>query len=279
MKKFYNFAGAVVERNLTVADVLAAKGHTKFTQTSAYSAEEASAAADAGIDMLIGSADMLAPMREGAPNTFITAGVLVTQFVTPDEILRQAYNLLVQGADAVYMPREPRIIEHLAAASVPVMTHQGLVPRTSTWRGGLRAVGKTADEALELYQSLKDAENAGAAFAEVEVVAADALAAIVPRLTMSIVSLGSGAGGDIDYLFQEDICGMNENAPRHARSFGALRPLYEEIGVQRRAALTAFREACESGDFPTATETVSMPTAEKERLLDALEQSGRRPGS
>ena len=273
MKRLYGFSGAPIERNLTVADILAAKGKRKLTQTSALTAEEACAAADAGIDMLVGSADLLAPMREGAPHTFITAGVLMTQFITPDEVLRQSYALLVQGADAVYMPREPRIIEHLAKASVPVMTHQGLVPRTSTWRGGLRAVGKTAAEALAVYQSLKDAESAGAVLAEVEVVAADVLAAIVPRTSMSIISLGSGAGGDVDYLFQEDICGMNENPPRHARAFGSLRPLHDEIGRKRRAALTGFREACESGQFPTSAETVHMDPAERSRFLEELERT------
>ena len=272
MKRLYNFAGAPVQRNLTVADILAAKGKTKLTQTSAQDAEQAAAAADAGIDMLVGSAALLEPMRQGAPNTFITAGVLVTQFVSPDEILRQAYSLMVQGADAVYMPREPRIIEHLAAASIPVMTHQGLVPRTSTWRGGLRAVGKTASEALELYQSLKDAENAGAVLAEVEVVAADALAAITPLTSMSIISLGSGGGGDIDYLFQEDICGLNPNLPRHGKAFGELAPLYEEIAMQRRAALSAFREACSSNTFPTREHSVAMPAEEKEAFLNELKK-------
>ena len=272
MKRLYNFAGAPVQRNLTVADILASKGKAKLTQTSAQDAEQAAAAADAGIDMLVGSAALLEPMREGAPHTFITAGVLVTQFVSPDEILRQAYSLLVQGADAIYMPREPRIIEHLADASIPVMTHQGLVPRVSTWRGGLRAVAKTAAEALELYQSIKDAENAGAVMAEVEVVAADALAAITPLTSMSIISLGSGGGGDIDYLFQEDICGLNPNLPRHGKAFGDLTPLYEEIAAQRRAALSAYRQACTAGNFPTAECSIAMPEQEKELFLNELER-------
>ena len=93
-------------------------------------------------------------------------------------------HLLEAGADAVYCPREPRIVEHLSAASIPVMSHVGLVPRTSTWIGGLRAFGRTADEALELYQTIKDLENAGAVMAEVEVVAADALSAIAPLTKM-----------------------------------------------------------------------------------------------
>ncbi len=270
MKRLYTFGGQLVQRNLTVADILAAKGTRRLTQTNAANADEARAVADAGIDMLVGGADLLAAMREGAPHMFITAGVLVTRFVSPDEILRQAYNLMVEGADAVYMPREPRIIEHLARAEIPVMTHRGLVPRTSTWRGGLRAVGTSAAEALEVYQAIKDAENAGAVLAEVEVVADDALRAIAPLTSMSIISLGSGGGGDVDYLFHEDICGMNPSAPRHARAFGDLRPLYEKIDRERRAALGAFRGACENGDFPSAAHTVRMKPGEKEALLEAL---------
>lgn len=270
MKNLYDFGGAPVKRRLTVADIQAAKGRRKLTQTTAYTVSEARAAADAEIDMLVGSAEMLPIMREGAPYTFITAGVRMTSFVAPDEVLRQAYFLLENGADAVYMPREPRIIEHLAKASVPVMTHRGLVPRVSTWIGGLRAVGTEVEEALAFYRALKDAENAGAVLAEAEVVAADVLAAVAPRTSMSVISLGSGSGGDIDYLFQEDICGTCDNPPRHARAFADLGSLYAEIDVKRREALRAFRAACESGEFPSEQTTVSMKPGEREKFLAAL---------
>ena len=40
----------------------------------------------------------------------------------------------------------------------------------STWRGGLRAVGRTASEAPELKQDFRDLENAGAFSVEAEVI-------------------------------------------------------------------------------------------------------------
>ena len=40
------------QRNLTVADLQAAKGQRKFTQVTANTSEEAAAAAEAGIDMM-----------------------------------------------------------------------------------------------------------------------------------------------------------------------------------------------------------------------------------
>ena len=61
----------------------------------------------------------------------------------------------------------------------------------------------------------------------------------ITRATTLIVtwSLGSGPGGDVIYLFQNDICGEQLHRPRHARSFGDLHgPAglhFEVIGFSR----------------------------------------------
>lgn len=271
MKKLYTFGGQAVERNLTVADLLAAKGKRVLTETTATTAEAASAAADAGIDMLVGPAVLQEEMRKGAPHVFTTIGVKMTAFTSADDVLAEAFRVLEAGADAVYMPRELRIIEHLARAGVPIMTHLGLVPRMSTWIGGMRAFGRTADEAMEFYRSVKAAENAGAIMAEAEVVAADVLSAVTPLTAMSMISLGSGPGGDVQYLFQEDAIGETEAPPRHARAFGDIRPFVEAIAAERRKALGAFRQATADGSFPAQAETVAMRPGEREAFLEALE--------
>ena len=55
MKNMYTWAARPVRRNLTVADMRAAKGERKLVQVTANSQEEASAAT-AGIDLIIGVA-------------------------------------------------------------------------------------------------------------------------------------------------------------------------------------------------------------------------------
>ncbi|MDJ1017478.1 MAG: 3-methyl-2-oxobutanoate hydroxymethyltransferase [Paracoccaceae bacterium] len=269
MKKTFSFAGAPVERVLTVKCLRDAKGKRKFTQTTATTEEEARAASEAGIEMLIGGAPVLGAMRAGAPQAFITAGVHIWSFPSKDEILAQAFKLLEAGADAIYCPREPRIVEHLAEAKVPVMGHLGLVPRMATWTGGVRAIGRTADEAVRLFHDFKDLENAGALMVEAEVIAAEVLAEIAQRTSLTVVSLGSGPGGDVDYLFQEDICGETPTRPRHARAFGDLAALREQMNAARVAALAAFRESVNDGSFPAAAETVSTDLQE---LADFLER-------
>ena len=198
MKKTFSFAGQPVERVLTLKCLAEAKGSRKLTQTTATSAQEAAAAAEAGIEMLIGGAPMLAEMRAGAPHAFITAGVHMRSFPSKDDVLAQTFKLLEAGADAIYCPREPAVVEDLANAQVPVMGHLGLVPRMASWTGGIRAAGRTADEALALLQAFRDLDNAGAVMVEAEIVAADVLSEIAPRVGLSVISLGSGPGGDID---------------------------------------------------------------------------------
>ena len=270
-KPIYTWDAKPSRRNLTAADIRACKGVRKLTQTTANTVEEAAAAADAGIDMLICGAANVGLVRQGAPHHFLTAALTIPDYPTDEDILRGALTALKQGADSVMTARRLAVVEMLANEDIPVMGHLGLVPRKSTWRGGLRAVGRTADEALALMQDFRDLENAGAFSVEAEVIPADVLAAISPRTGLITMSLGSGPGGDVMYLFQNDICGENP-LPRHSRAFGNLAALADQMAAERRAALSAFREASLDGSFPGPAENAKIPATELDAFLAALEK-------
>ena len=53
MKKLYTWGGKFADRNLTISDLLEGKGEKKFLQTTATNSEEAAAAKEAGIDLLL----------------------------------------------------------------------------------------------------------------------------------------------------------------------------------------------------------------------------------
>ena len=53
-----------------------------------------------------------------------------------------------------------RHYEAIVDAEIPVMGHLGFVPKKSTLYGGVRAVGKTAPEALALWQKFQALEEA-----------------------------------------------------------------------------------------------------------------------
>jgi len=273
MKRIYDWDARFCLRNYTAADLRALKGVRKLTQTTANSEEEAAAAADAGIDLIMGNAVNAEAVRRGSPNQFYTAAIPMPDHPTEKDVLNAAFQAMKQGADSVYTARGPHIVELLAKEQIPVMCHLGLVPRRSTWNGGLRAIGKTADEAIELWQAFKRMEDAGAFSVEAEVICDRVMTEISRRTALITSSLGSGSGADIIYLFQNDICGEQPDSPRHARAFGNIHALQEQIRAERRAALKAFHQAANTGDYPARKETAQLDDREFERFTDLLARS------
>ena len=149
----------------------------------------------------------------------------------------------------------------------------GLVPRLSRWVGGLRGIGKTADEAMELYHTFKRLEDVGCFAVEIECVTEEAMPALNDKTSIVTCSLGSGYAGDIIFLFSSDICGEAPNDPKHARAFGDVGRLHKQIYTERVAALSAFRAAVTDGTFPGPRETVNMPATENEKLKEMLDKA------
>ena len=208
--------------------------------------------------MIIGSASNVKKVREGSKTLFFTAALELHNYPTQEDVLRGAFKALENGADAVMTARSMDVVSMLAKEDVPVMGHLGLVPRKSTWIGGLRAVGKTANEAFELFKKFKRLEDAGAFSAECEVIPENVMTEISKRTSITTVSLGSGKGADVMYLFMEDICGENEKLPRHSKAFTNLRKLRENIEIERVKALKLFIRDSIEGKFPTKENSVNV---------------------
>lgn len=270
--RIFSWAATDTERLATVGGLRAAKGrHGAFAQVTADTKPEAEAAEAAGIEMVVCRARNVASVRQGSRKLFVTAALGFAEAVTDTEILRTAFQALTDGADAVITARRLEIVSLLAAEDVPVMGHLGFVPRKSTWVGQVRAFGKTADEAVELYRRFRRLEDAGAFAVEAELVPARLMAEISARSGLVTVSLGSGPGAEVMFLFTSDICGETDQVPRHARRYGDLARLRRQIDQERRTALAAFRAAVGDNSFPAAAETASMPDEAFEEFVNRIE--------
>ena len=258
MKNIYTWAARPAKRNTTVNDIIAAKGKKILTQVTANTSLEAIAAEEAGFDMIIGSASNVKKIRKGSKVLFYTAALELHNYPTSDDVLRGAFKALENGADAVMTARSMDVVTILAKEDVPVMGHLGLVPRKSTWVGGLRAVGKTVDEAFELYKKFKRLEEAGAFAAECEVIPENVMGEISKRTNITTISLGSGKNADVMYLFMNDICGEDEKAPRHAKAYTNLKKMKDNIELERVRALKAFVKDCLESKFPASENSVNV---------------------
>lgn len=272
-ERLFDWGARPAERVVTVASLRAGKGRPgRHAQVTADSAEEADAAETAGIEMVVCRAANVAAVRRGSTRIFVTAALGFSEAVAGEEVLRAAIKALTDGADAVLCTRRLAVVELLASEDIPVMGHLGFVPRKSTWVGRARGVGKTVEEAVALWQRFRRLENAGAFAVEAELVTAPLLEAITKETGLVTVSLGSGPGGDVVFLFASDICGDSDRLPRHARAWGDVAKLRQQILEERDRAFTAFRDEVRSGTFPSPGESVALPS-------EILEQVRKRIGS
>ncbi len=271
MPRIFDFGGRDVERSVTVAGLRALKGSGRHVaQVTAETPDEAAAAEAAGIEMVVCRAVNVPKVREGSKKVFVTAALGFADAITGEEVLRTAFSAIVAGADAVITGRGWDTVRMLAAEQIPVMGHLGFVPRKSTWVGGVRAVGKTASEALDLFDRFRRLEDAGAFAVECEIVPAAVMAEINRRTGLVTVSLGSGPEADVIFLFTSDICGEAKRLPRHARAWGDLATLHQQVRDERTRALSAFRAEVASGGFPSSTEVAGIAEDELQSLRAAL---------
>lgn len=271
MPRIFDFGGRDVERSQTVAGLRALRSVSRqAAQVTAETADEAAAAEAAGVEMVVCRAASVGRVREGSRRVFVTAALGFGEAVTADEILRAAFSAIIGGADAVLTSRGGETVRALAAEQIPVVGHLGFVPRKSTWVGAVRAVGKTAAEALELYDRFRRLEDAGAFAAECELIAAPVMAEIHRRTSLVTISLGSGPEADVMFLFTSDICGESSRPPRHARSWGDLAARHEAVRDERVRALKGFRTEVAAKSFPASAECADAPPAEVEALRARL---------
>ena len=278
-KKVFSMTGELGLRNYTVKDIIDLKGDRQLTQTLPFTPNEAKAAEDAGIDLINTRFNYLKQetaieIRKSASKTFMSFVIPLLSVPTKDDALKHSYKAMELGADGIIFQGSLNHIEALSNAGIPVQGHIGLVPRKSTWTGGIRAVGKTLDEAKALFQNLKDLENAGAWAVECEVIPSRLMRELSSRTSLVTISIGSGNGGDVQFLFAEDILGASEGPfPRHSKQYCNLFKEAQRIQKIRVNAFKDFIDEVNSDIFPSNNFEVEVTEEFVERFCNYLDKT------
>lgn len=261
----------------TIADVRANKGKYQYTMMRVENWEELAAAEEAGIDMVSVPPEMLCDrrFRSVGPSLFAVPGLaLYSAPAVTDDYLRWAFRMMEAGADAVYCAAAFDTVERIAKDNIPVIGHVGLIPHFCTWTGGFKAVGKTADSAMQVWERCKHYEEVGAFGVEIEVVPPELTAEIAKRTNLFLVSMGGGKGGDCQYLFACDVLGTNTgHMPRHAKQYANLAREFERIQSMRISAFKQWVGEVQSGAWPDAPYLVNAPAAAMEAFRKRLGKS------
>ena len=264
----------MTRRKPTVADLRARKGKGQLTMLRIFTLEEAAAAEAAGIDVVSIPPELATDpeYRQVAPTLFSMTGVDHREAGTREDYLRFAGRMLMAGADALYCSAGLGTVRYLAEEHIPVVGHVGLVPSRATWTGGFKAVGKTADAAMDLFEEVRAYEEAGAFAVEIEVVPVEVASAISSRVGILLWSMGSGPGCDVQYLFAEDILGANRgHMPRHSKVYRNFAAEFDRLQSERIAAFREFISDVASGAYPEERHVVRMAPDEAASLLSRIE--------
>lgn len=256
---------------LEAHQIRALKGKRQLTELNVQSVEHAAAAEAAGIDIIVsGWRPEFPARRAAAPNTHFCFGLLYGQHVNADEAKRAAFEAMEAGADSIYCAMHFDVIEAMAKEGIPVVGHAGLVPQRHRLTG-MRAFGRKPDEARAIMQAIKSYEDAGAFAVELEVVAEPVATAISRATPLTIISMGSGSGCDVQYLFSVDVLGETKGRiPRHARVYDDFATEYARLQDRRVKAFSAFKAEVDGGQFPGPSELVNVKPEEVAALADFL---------
>ena len=275
MKRIYDFSRNPATRNYTIQDLQALKGSGKtLSMANPADADQIRACVEAGIDLFVVGTDQMAEVRELAPSHFTGAGSSWAQFGSNDDILAHAFEAMRAGADMYYTLRSYEAMEMLSREGIPVQTHIGLIPTFSHYCGGLRGFGRKADEAMQIFETLKRMEDVGVFAVEAECIAEEVLKAVNLKTSIVTFSLGSGPGGDAIFSFVADVCGEaseEDTPPKHAYAFGDVARLQAEVHAERVRALGAFHSEVTKGAFPYAQTNIGMHDGERDKFLEALD--------
>ncbi|GHV37911.1 3-methyl-2-oxobutanoate hydroxymethyltransferase [Synergistales bacterium] len=261
---------------MSIKDLLARKnsGH-QVIAVNAPDLNIALACAEAEVDnIVIGrrqpveqTLGLLPTIRAAVPDLLITAVMPMNSCLISDEIaIADAARLMEGGADLIYVTgmRSERI-KTLTRQHIPCVAHLGLVPYFTNWTGGYRAMGKTAEEAGELFRAAMELNDAGAVCAEMECMPQELASYISKRVNFITLSMGSGSGCDGQYLFASDLLGShNGHYPRHSIS-------YDNFYERSVNAFTSFISDVKTGAYPADKHKISMGKEEYDSFLQNLE--------
>ena len=271
-------------KKLTVYDYLKSKGKRQLSNLFVHTVEEAAAAEQAEIDYIVAAHDLpqfginaslndVKKIREVAPSCFMQSAGPVPP-ASEYEAIKFAYDYLSFGVDCIYVGNHSlKWIKAMRDENIPTIGHVGLIPGKATWIGGLRAIGKTADEAIGVLKHTLDLQDAGVIGVELEVVPPKVAKVITEKVEIITKSMGSGSECDAQFLFSNDVLGWNEgHIPRHARVYRNFKKEYARLQEERVAAFKEFHEDTKNKNFNDPKITVQIQDDEFDKFLELAEK-------
>lgn len=244
-----------MEKRFSVKDIQALKGvKNKLYLITAHDASSTGILEAAGVPMIL-VGDSIANTIFGYESTVAATTEMILHHVKAvsknsklslvvadvpfmkayeEKILFETARTFIQegGAQAIkiecYDKSQIALIEKIISFGVPVVGHIGLTPQLYYKMGGYSKPGKTSDGRQEILELAKKLEGVGVFCLLLECLPDDLAAEISLQAKIPVIGIGSGASCDGQAHVFQDIVGLSENPPNHAKVFAESRKIMLE---------------------------------------------------
>lgn len=208
-----------------------------ITWITAYDLPFASAAENAGIDMiLVGDSGgmvqlgyettnpvtmdemivMAKAARRGAPNTFIVGDMPQGSYeISTERAVENAMRFIKEaGCDAIKLEGGRRVVDKVKAivdAGILVVGHLGLTPQSTSSFGGYNVQCKTKESFEQTIEDALALQNAGVMALLLEAMPAAPAQKIAQLLDIPILGIGAGADVDGQLIIMHDMMGFYQS--------------------------------------------------------------------
>jgi 3-methyl-2-oxobutanoate hydroxymethyltransferase len=208
-------------------------------------------------------------VRKGAPNVFLIGDMPFGSYeLNIQTAVQHARQFIVDGGvDAVKLEGGERIlpvIQAMVQEKIPVVGHLGLLPQTAAQTGGFKAQGREAESALNIVREAVLLADNGICLLILECVPSAIAEAIVQRVKIPVIGIGSGGKCHGQVQIIHDILGLNfQLKPKFVRRFA-------ELSEPIKNAITDYIQALSSEEYPLPEETYSMKPGEEDLFRKLL---------
>ena len=163
--------------------------------------------------------------RKMAPNICLNAVMQTQQYADPVTAVKEASIIMADGADSVMtMGVTNEVLKAMADNNIAVFGHVGCLSGWQTGRfGGYRRVGKTAEDAMDIYRQAYEYQENGMVGMTIEMTPKEVTDAIAKKLSIPVISVAAGGAADGSEMVIFDLMGfIPESAmAKHSKAYGS----------------------------------------------------------
>lgn len=214
------------------------------------------------------SMEWISENRSMAPHIHINYVTDTIAFASKEDALANFSKFHTAGADSILpMGINNETLEFVSKNHVIVYGHVGALSGWQTMGayGGYKRLGKTAEDAMEIFKQAYEYQESGMKAMSIELTPIEVSNAIAKKLRVPVINIAAGGACDGSEMVDADIFGLMANPASHTKTYGKFlkwaSERYREWGDDVR-----------TGAYPEDKHGFHMEEKELDKFLNKLEQ-------